>query len=120
MSALLEKRQKDVEVRTTTVGPHRDEPNLLLDARDTRTRASQGEQRTAALALRIGAYRVIEEIRNHKPILLLDDVFSELDKTRAERVVSLIETGQVFVTTARDDEVPIDGHRWSVEDGSLK
>jgi DNA replication and repair protein RecF len=120
MSALLDKRQKDVEVRTTTVGPHRDEPNLLLDARDTRSRASQGEQRTAALALRIGAYRVIEEIRGHKPILLLDDVFSELDKTRAERVVSLIETGQVFVTTARDDEVPIEGRRWSVEDGSVK
>jgi DNA replication and repair protein RecF len=120
MAALLEKRPKDVEVRTTTVGPHRDEPNLLLDGRDTRVRASQGEQRTAALALRIGAYRIIEEIRDQKPILLLDDVFSELDKQRAERVVSLIETGQVFVTTARDDEVPIQGHRWSVEDGSVR
>jgi DNA replication and repair protein RecF len=119
MIALLEKRSKDMDVRTTTVGPHRDEPNLFLDGRNTRTRASQGEQRTAALALRIGAYRIIEEIRNHKPILLLDDVFSELDKDRAERVVSLIETGQVFVTTARDDEVPIDGHRWSVEQGSV-
>lgn len=119
MFALLQRRPKDVEVRTTTVGPHRDEPNLMLDGRDTRSRASQGEQRTAALALRIGAYRIIEEIRNHKPILLLDDVFSELDKERAERVVSLIEDGQVFVTTARDDEVPIKGHRWSVEDGSI-
>ncbi len=119
ITALLEKRPKDVEVRTTTVGPHRDEPNLLLDGRNTRTRASQGEQRTAALALRIGAYRIIEEIRSQKPILLLDDVFSELDKDRAGRVVSLIETGQVFVTTARDDEVPIDGRRWSVEQGSV-
>jgi len=118
--ALLEKRSKDVEVRTTTVGPHRDEPRLMLDGRDTRTRASQGEQRTAALALRIGAYRIIEEIRDHKPILLLDDVFSELDKDRAERVVALIDTGQVFVTTARDDEVPIKGHRWSVEQGSVR
>jgi DNA replication and repair protein RecF len=118
-SALLERRSKDMEVRTTTVGPHRDEPHLLLDARQTRTRASQGEQRTAALALRIGAYRIIEEIRDHKPILLLDDVFSELDMDRAQRVVSLVEAGQVFVTTARDDEVPITGRRWLVENGRV-
>jgi DNA replication and repair protein RecF len=119
MSALSEKRTKDMEVRTTTVGPHRDEPDLLLDGRPTRTRASQGEQRTAALALRIGAYRIIEEVRDQKPILLLDDVFSELDKDRAQRVVSLVEEGQVFVTTARDDEVPISGRRWLVEEGSV-
>ncbi|MEN8041198.1 MAG: DNA replication/repair protein RecF [Actinomycetota bacterium] len=117
--ALEERHGKDMEVRTTTVGPHRDEPNLLLDSRPTRTRASQGEQRTAALALRIGAYRLIEDVRDQKPILLLDDVFSELDRDRAHRVVSLIETGQVFVTTARDDEVPIRGRRWSVKNGSV-
>jgi len=119
LSTLLERRTKDMEVRTTTAGPHRDEPNLLLDGRQTRTRASQGEQRTAALALRIGAYRIIEEITDHKPILLLDDVFSELDMDRAQRVVSLVEAGQVFVTTARDDEVPIRGRRWLVENGSV-
>jgi len=119
METLVDKRSKDMEVRTTTVGPHRDEPNLLLDGRSTRTRASQGEQRTAALALRIGAYRIIEEIRGEKPILLLDDVFSELDSRRARRVVSLIEDGQVFVTTARDDEVPIRGRRWSVKEASV-
>ncbi|MCL1599906.1 MAG: DNA replication/repair protein RecF [Actinomycetia bacterium] len=119
LCALLERRGKDMEVRTTTVGPHRDEPDLLLDGRQTRTRASQGEQRTVALALRIGAYRIIEEIRDHKPILLLDDVFSELDMDRAQRVVSLVEAGQVFVTTARDDEVPIRGRRWLVKNGSV-
>jgi len=119
VGALDEKRRKDMEVRTTTVGPHRDEPNFLLDGRLTRTHASQGEQRTAALALRFGAYRIIEETRDVKPILLLDDVFSELDSDRAHRVVSLIEDGQVFVTTARDDEVPIRGRRWSVKDGSV-
>lgn len=118
-AALRDRRGKDMDVSTTTVGPHRDEPNLLLDDRSTRTRASQGEQRTAALALRIGAYRIIEEIRDQKPILLLDDVFSELDGERAKRVVSLIQAGQVFVTTARDDEVPISGRRWLVKEGSV-
>ncbi|MCL1599239.1 MAG: DNA replication/repair protein RecF [Actinomycetia bacterium] len=118
-SSLRERRHKDLEIRTTTVGPHRDEPELLLDGRQTRTRASQGEQRTVALSLRIGAYRLIERIRNQTPILLLDDVFSELDIERAKRVLSLMPTGQVFVTTAREDEVPIEGRRWSVRDGEI-
>jgi DNA replication and repair protein RecF len=119
LGALADRRAKDMDVRTTTLGPHRDEPDLLLDGRPTRTRASQGEQRTAALALRIGAYRIIEEVRDQKAILLLDDVFSELDNDRAERVVSLVDAGQVFVTTARHDEVPIRGRRWSVSEGSV-
>jgi DNA replication and repair protein RecF len=119
VNALMEKRAKELEIRTTTVGPHRDEPDLLLDTRPTRTRASQGEQRTTALAMRIGAYRLIEEIRDQVPILLLDDVFSELDPHRAARVLDLMPAGQVFVTSAREDEVPIGGRRWSVRDGKV-
>jgi DNA replication and repair protein RecF len=118
-TALLERRSKDLEIRTTTVGPHRDEPELLLDGRSTRMRASQGEQRTVALALRLGAYRIIEDIRGQTPILLLDDVFSELDVNRASRVLSLMPHGQIFVTTAREDEVPAAGRRWSVQDGKI-
>jgi DNA replication and repair protein RecF len=118
-TALEERRPKDFEIRTTTVGPHRDEPELLLDGRSTRLRASQGEQRTVALALRVGAYRLIEEIRDQTPILLLDDVFSELDVDRAQRVLSLMPDGQVFVTTAREDEVPAAGRRWSVREGKI-
>jgi DNA replication and repair protein RecF len=119
IAALGDKRAKELEIRTTTVGPHRDEPDLLLDSRPTRTRASQGEQRTTALAMRIGAYRLIEEVRDQVPILLLDDVFSELDPHRAARVLDLMPTGQVFVTSAREDEVPIGGRRWSVRDGKV-
>lgn len=117
--ALAERHARDMDVRTTTVGPHRDEPALLLDGRPTRTHASQGEQRTTALALRVGAHRLIEDVRDTAPILLLDDVFSELDHDRARRVLSLIPSGQVFVTTARDDEVPVAGRRWNVEHGSV-
>ncbi len=119
ISALREKRPRELEIRTTTVGPHRDEPDILLDSRSTRSRASQGEQRTTALAMRIGAYRLIEEVRDQLPILLLDDVFSELDPHRAARVLDVMPTGQVFVTSAREDEVPIGGRRWSVRDGKV-
>jgi DNA replication and repair protein RecF len=62
---------------------------------------------------------LIEELRNTTPILLLDDVFSELDHDRASRVLSLIPAGQVFVTTAREDEVPISGRRWAVREGMI-
>jgi DNA replication and repair protein RecF len=119
MKSLLERRPKELEIRTTTVGPHRDEPDLLLDKRPTRTRASQGEQRTTALAMRIGSYRLIEEVRDQVPILLLDDVFSELDPHRAARVLDLMPNGQVFVTSAREDEVPVGGRRWLVRDGKV-
>ncbi len=119
IAALVQKRPKELEIRTTTVGPHRDEPDLLLDGRPTRTRASQGEQRTTALAMRIGSYRLIEEVRDQVPILLLDDVFSELDPHRAARVLDLMPAGQVFVTSAREDEVPVGGRRWSVRDGKI-
>ncbi|MDJ0792096.1 MAG: DNA replication/repair protein RecF [Acidimicrobiia bacterium] len=118
-AALGSSRSKDMDVRTTTVGPHRDEPGLTLDGRPTRTKSSQGEQRTVAIALRIGAYRIIDEQRDTTPVLLLDDVFSELDHDRATRVLSLIPSGQVFVTTAREDEVPIEGRRWSVHGGEV-
>jgi DNA replication and repair protein RecF len=119
VAALEACRPRDLEIRTTSVGPHRDEPELMLDGRHSRYRSSQGEQRTAALALRIGAYRVVDALGEQRPILLLDDVFSELDRGRASRVLDLMPTGQVFVTTAREDEVPIGGRRWSVTDGKV-
>ena len=77
--AVAESRRADLERRTTSVGPHRDEIEIDLDDRDARTRASQGEQRSVALGLRIAAYRVLAERRGTPPVLLLDDVFSELD-----------------------------------------
>jgi len=117
--ALLERRSRDLDQRTTTVGPHRDDPGLRVDERDARSRASQGEQRSSALALRIAAYRLLEARHDRAPILLLDDVFSELDPDRAAGVLDLLPKGQVFVTTAREDEVPVEGRRWHVKEGNV-
>jgi len=118
--ALARRRKRDLEVRTTTVGPHRDDPTLLLDGRPVRTAASRGEQRTAALALRLAGHRLLTERRGITPVLLLDNVFSELDPGRVRRVVRELPTGQVLVTTTRDDGVPLEGRRWSVEGGSVR
>lgn len=117
LRALEQRRARDLETRTTSAGPHRDDPGFVLDDRDVRVQASQGEQRSVALSLRVAAYELLEDRHGRPPILLLDDVFSELDPGRAEGVTLLLPRGQVFVTSARDDEVPTIGKRWRVAEG---
>ena len=117
--ALSGARGADMDRRVTTVGPHRDDPAILLNDRDTRIYASQGEQRTVTLALRLSAPRAIAEQIGEPPILLLDDVFSELDPLRAAALAAALPDAQTLITTARDDEVPLGGRRWSVEVGRV-
>jgi DNA replication and repair protein RecF len=117
--ALGAARANDMERRVTTVGPHRDEVAFLIGGRDLRTRASQGEQRTVALGLRVAAYQLLREVRNATPVLVLDDVFSELDPGRSRRLVEKLPGGQVFISTAREEEVPLAGTRWTVGNGSV-
>ncbi len=112
---LFVRRRRDMDQRVTSGGPHRDDPALVVDGRPARSMASQGEQRTVALALRVAAYRLLGTHRPTTPILLLDDVFSELDPAHARGVMSLLGAGQVLVTTAREDEVSATGRRWNVE-----
>jgi DNA replication and repair protein RecF len=84
----------------TTIGPQRDDVALSLDGRDTRRQASQGEQRTLALALRLAGHELVQRLRGVDPLLLLDDVFSELDPQRSDRLLRLLPSGQTLVTTA--------------------
>ena len=75
LGALEQRRSRDMEMRSTSAGPHRDDPGFDLDGRDVRVQASQGEQRSVALSLRVCAYRLLEQRHGRPPILLLDDVF---------------------------------------------
>ena len=84
----------------STVGPHRDELVLTLDGLPARTHASQGEQRTLALALRLAAHRLVAERTGSTPVLVLDDVLSELDPRRARALLEHLPAGQVVITTA--------------------
>ncbi len=120
VEALTRRRERDFDQRTTTGGPQRDDAMLMVSGRPARSMASQGEQRTVALALRIAAYRALAAQRPSLPVLLLDDVFSELDPSRSEGVLTLFDEGQVFVTTARDDAAAVQGRRWFVRGGALK
>ena len=118
-AALVEHRRHDRDRRVTTVGPHRDEPVIVLDGHDSRHHASQGEQRTLALALRVASHRAISDLIGRPPILLLDDVYSELDPQRSAALTSALPDAQTFVTTADPRDVPLTGTAWAVGDGRL-
>jgi DNA replication and repair protein RecF len=117
---LQARRRRELEQKTTTVGPHRDEVHLHLDGRPARTQASQGEQRSVAVGLRIASYRMLADRHDQPPILLLDDIFSELDDARTSAVAELLPGGQVLVTTTRHDEVPGTAKRWEVAGGAIR
>lgn len=106
--SLAAARTDDVRRGVSTVGPHRDEIALSIGDAPARTQASQGEQRTLALALRLAAHHVITEQTDSPPVLLLDDVFSELDPDRSAALLVNLPAGQTLLTTA--STLPADAH----------
>ncbi len=116
--AFQKARKADYDRRLTSVGPHRDEPSFRLDSVETRTHGSQGEQRTMAFAVKLAAHRAVTDMIGEPPILLLDDVFSELDAGRSVALAkSLPANTQIIITSARPEDVPIDGSTWTVDGG---
>ncbi|HET9947592.1 MAG TPA: DNA replication and repair protein RecF, partial [Longimicrobiales bacterium] len=127
--ALDRAREKDRRMGTTTVGPHRDDVRIQLegtgDGVDLRDYGSGGQRRTAALALRLVEARTIRERRDELPLILLDDVFAELDQGRSERVLELMEsedTGQVVLTAPKEADVRVKRDalaRWHIQAGRI-
>jgi len=118
LASLERARRVDYERRMTTVGPHRDEPGFSIDGHDARVHGSQGEQRTTALAVKLAAHRAVAAATGESPILLLDDVFSELDPERAGALAKALPTGtQTMITSALPEDVPISGSVWRVGEG---
>ena len=99
-ASLAAHRHDDVRRGTSTVGPHRDDVEMTLNGLPARTHASQGEQRTLALALRLAVHRLVTEVTAGPPVLILDDVLSELDPQRAAALLGHFPEGQVLITTA--------------------
>jgi DNA replication and repair protein RecF len=98
--ALLAARNDDVRRGVTTVGPHRDELFCTIGGLPARTHASQGEQRSLALALRLAGHQAVTDRVDSAPVLLLDDVFSELDPDRCEAFLQAMPPGQALLTTS--------------------
>jgi len=99
-AALTLARGDELRRGISLVGPQRDDLVLELEGRPARTHASQGEQRALALAMRLAAHQVIAAAVGEPPVLLLDDVFSELDPVRSEALVAHLPPGQALLTTA--------------------
>lgn len=121
LSALREARTGEVERGVTLVGPHRDELALALGTLPVKGYASHGESWSFALALRLAAYELLRA-DGLEPVLVLDDVFAELDTGRRERLAALIgDAAQVIVTCAVPADVPerLSGARFSVSPGEV-
>lgn len=105
-SALETGRDRDLRQKSTLNGPHRDDICFLVNGMDIRKFGSQGQQRTAALSLKLSEIRLVEEVAKDEPVLLLDDVLSELDSKRQNQLLSSISHIQTLITcTGLDDFV---------------
>ena len=97
-------RDADRKIKSTTVGPHRDDVCIKVNDMDLRLYGSQGQQRTTAISLKLSEIRIIEERIRNKPVLLLDDVLSELDRDRQNYLLGNIRDIQTLITCTGLDE----------------
>jgi DNA replication and repair protein RecF len=126
-SALAAKRPADLRRGSASIGPHRDDLALVIDGRPVRGVASQGQHRAVTLALKSAEIDVIGGARGVRPILLLDDVSSELDRARTAALFSFLreQRGQVFLTTTRPELIDTGDDRsarrdFVIERGNLR
>lgn len=104
-SALKKNREKDLKQKTTTTGPHRDDLSFVVNGIDIRKFGSQGQQRTAALSLKLSEIELVKRVTEDTPVLLLDDVLSELDSNRQNCLLNSIQNVQTMLTCTGLDEL---------------
>ena len=102
---LAKARETDLRYKTTSVGPHRDDFRVLIGGEDARVYGSQGQQRSAALSLKLAEIELLRKAKGEEPVLLLDDVLSELDRNRQEMLLSRIGRTQTFLTCTGVEDV---------------
>lgn len=113
-------RERDLAVGSTTIGPHRHDWRMEANGRSLPTFASRGQQRTAVLALLFLQVSYMEVRRGEKPLILLDDVFSELDDTHQERLMTSLTGHQVFLTTTQVPPSLSGAQLWKVGEGKAR
>ena len=114
---------KDLKLGFTTVGPHRDDLKFTLNGIDLKAYGSQGQQRTTALSLKLAEAEIFKERFNEYPILLLDDVLSELDKKRQKRLIEATKNIQTIFTATGVDYSVFKGKTYqkaTIENGKVK
>ncbi len=103
--ALKKSRKKDIEKGISTIGPHRDDFSIFINNVDIKNFGSQGQQRTAVLTIKFASLRIIKEITGEYPVLLLDDVLSELDFSRKKYILSTIGEIQTVITCTGIEDI---------------
>lgn len=120
LETIKRSRQRDITAGFCTVGPHREDFLMQLDGRDVRIYGSQGQQRSVVLALKMAEAAVVRQVTGLHPVMLLDDVLSELDEARQRYLLSRIEHRQTFVTACdRAAFARTDGMFFDMNDGCL-
>ena len=123
LNQLAERRKDELDRGITLIGPHRDELELELRGLPVRGYASHGESWSCALALKVAVFHLLRKVSRHgDPILILDDVFAELDEIRRSKLVDLVKDNeQTIVTAAVANDVPkeLDGALFNVIDGTV-
>lgn len=123
LEKLIETNNREVAAAATLIGPHRDDFVVLLDDRNMAHFGSRGEQRTATLAFKLSQLEYMAKILGKRPILLLDDVFSELDASHRAHVVEIVSKQQTIIATVELENIPqefLDSARiLKVEDGKI-
>ena len=126
MQRLTETRIDDFRRGSTSIGPHRDDLSIEVEGRDCRLYGSQGQQRTAAISIKLGAFEVAKTKLGHSPALLLDDVFSDLDASRREALslIALTEADQTILTCTEAEtagrQILSNATLYEVESGTVK
>ncbi len=111
-AAIARSRDRDIRTKTSNIGPHRDDLRFSIDGIDIRKFGSQGQQRTAALSLKLSEIELVKQVIHDTPILLLDDVLSELDHNRQNYLLNSIHDIQTMITCTGLDEFV--NHRFSI------
>ncbi|MBP5303489.1 MAG: DNA replication/repair protein RecF [Clostridia bacterium] len=116
-----EKKPVDIEAGFTTSGPHREDLSILLDGKSARHYGSQGQQRSVVLALKLAEAEILKEKTGECPLVLLDDVMSELDASRQEYMVNQLDGWQVFISCCEPEAVlpKVNGKRFEVKSGTV-
>ena len=116
-----ETKQKEIDYRVASVGPHREDYLFLMDNEPLINIASQGQKRMVVLAFKLSLINYIYQQTNKYPVLLLDDVLSELDKNHRERLINLLKNkNQCIITTTEDIDIKENIKKFYVEDGTVK
>lgn len=111
--------ENDKNRKTTNLGIHRDDLNIKINGIDLRSFGSQGQKRSSAISLKLSEIDFIYELKGEYPVVLLDDIFSELDKERQYMLIDSIKNTQTFITTAEDINIDLKTNKYNIKNANV-